>query len=219
MRFRAVVFDLWNTLVPWDTAGAEPMYVRMGALVGVDGPAFSDAWGATTNARWTTPLAAGIEEVCRALAVEKADVEALGRLRLEGTRALFRPRDDAVPTLRELRSRGHSIGLVSNCGGDIPELWSQTPLAPYVDAPVFSCSVAAVKPEARIYQAVCERLAVDAQECLYVGDGGDDELAGAERVGMTAVQLRADGGEPPTSSARAWQGRAIGSLSEVLELV
>jgi putative hydrolase of the HAD superfamily len=45
----------------------------------------------------------------------------------------------------------------------------------------------------RIYEIACERLGVEAGDCLFVGDGANDELPGAERVGMAAVQLRAPG--------------------------
>jgi FMN phosphatase YigB (HAD superfamily) len=50
-----------------------------------------------------------------------------------------------------------------------------------------------------------------------VGDGANDELPGAERAGMTAVQLRAPG-ETLTPDGEAWQGASIEHLAEVVEL-
>ena len=46
-----------------------------------------------------------------------------------------------------------------------------------------------MKPDARIYEAALSGLGLEASECLFVGDGQNDELAGAERVGMTPVLL------------------------------
>ena len=74
------------------------------------------------------------------------------------------------------------------------------------------------KPDPRIYEICCEWLGIEPAECLFVGDGANDELPGAERVGMTAVQLRVPG-EELTESGQRWQGRAIERLDEVLELV
>jgi len=82
---------------------------------------------------------------------------------------------------------------------------------------VFSCDVGVSKPDPRIYEIACERLGVEPDECLFVGDGANDELPGAERVGMTAVQLRAPG-ESLTSSGEAWRGATIESLSDVLTI-
>jgi putative hydrolase of the HAD superfamily len=53
---------------------------------------------------------------------------------------------------------------------------------------------------------------VKPDDCLYVGDGANEELRGAEAVGMTAVQLLVPGGEPH------WGGPTIDSLDAVLEL-
>ena len=56
------------------------------------------------------------------------------------------------------------------------------------------------------------------EESLFVGDGANDELPGAERIGMTALQLRAPG-EELTPPGKEWQGAAIESLDELLDLV
>ena len=46
------------------------------------------------------------------------------------------------------------------------------------------------KPDVRIYRAAAGLLAVDVEECIFVGDGGSDELAGARAAGMKAVQAK-----------------------------
>ena len=129
-------------------------------------------------------------------------------------------RPHAVETLSLLRARGHTTGLISNCSVGIPELWQGTPLAPLVDVPILSCIEGLMKPDARIYELACERLRVMPKDCLYVADGENGELAAADKVGMHPVLIRvpnvtqAVGGE-----ADSWQGPAITSLAEVLDLV
>ena len=64
------------------------------------------------------------------------------------------------------------------------------------DAEVFSAAVGLRKPDPRIYRLALELLHVEPAEAVFVGDGANDELAGAERVGMTAIDARAaPGGE------------------------
>lgn len=44
-----------------------------------------------------------------------------------------------------------------------------------------------MKPDLRIYEYALNRLDVKAEESLFVGDGGSNELAGAKRAGMISV--------------------------------
>jgi putative hydrolase of the HAD superfamily len=96
----------------------------------------------------------------------------------------------------------------------VPALWQESPLAPLVDVAVFSCSERIKKPDPRIYEHACERLGVRPQDCLYVGDGGSDELRGATAVGMRAIQIRPGDTEP-----YAWDGPVVSRLHEVAALV
>jgi putative hydrolase of the HAD superfamily len=138
-------------------------------------------------------------------------------MRRERAKRTLVPRPDALPTLQELRRRGHLLGMISVCTDDVPQVWDETLLGRAFDAAVFSCDVGVSKPDPRIYEIACERLEVEPRDCLFVGDGANDELPGAERVGMTAVQLRPPG-EELTESGLAWEGPWIAHLGEVLEL-
>lgn len=92
--------------------------------------------------------------------------------------------------------------------------------APLFDAAVFSCRVGVKKPERRICEIACERLQVKPEECLYVGDGGSEELTGAAAMGMTSILIKAqdvEGALGHRSEAKIWKGPAITSLGEILE--
>lgn len=123
------------------------------------------------------------------------------------------PVPGALETIAELRKRGLLIGLITVCTDDVPLLWPETPFHGLFDAEVFSCSVGLRKPDPRIYRLACDQLRVDPREALFVGDGANDELAGAERVGMTAVLLEWPGEE------QEWSGRRIHALPELLAVV
>ncbi len=77
---------------------------------------------------------------------------------------------------------------------------------------VFSCAEGARKPDSRLYEACASRLSVDPAECIYVGDGDDDELEGAAAVGMRPVLLRTD-------TPRDWSGESVERLRDVPTLV
>jgi putative hydrolase of the HAD superfamily len=216
VRYRAVIFDLWQTLVPWQADEAHRFYDRMADAVGVERGRFREAWLAARPRRETGPIAGHLQALLGELDVE-GDVDGLLALRRDWTKRTLVPRPDALATLAELRRRGHRLGLISVCTQEVPELWNETALGGMLDETVFSCDVGVSKPDPRIYEIACERLGVEPDECLFVGDGANDELQGAERVGMTAVQLRAPG-ESLTSSGEAWRGASIESLSEVLTI-
>lgn len=122
-----------------------------------------------------------------------------------------------MSTLEELRRRGHKLGLITVCSTDVVELWEATPLRGLFDSTVFSAEVGISKPDPRIYELCCEQLDVEGNDCLFVGDGANYELPGAEKVGMTALQLRAPG-EDLTEPGKEWEGRSVEQLADVLEL-
>jgi putative hydrolase of the HAD superfamily len=216
VRYRAVIFDLWATLVPWDQEQANRFYDEMAVAAGVEQERFREAWVGQRKDREIRPIADHLRDLFAGLGVGP-DLDEVLAMRREWTKRSLQPRSDALETLAELRSRGHTLGLISVCSQDVPHVWDQTPFAGAFDELIFSCDVGLSKPDRRIYEIACERLGVEPAECLFVGDGANDELPGAERVGMTALQLRAPG-EPLTPEGEAWTGATIERLSEVLDL-
>ena len=75
-----------------------------------------------------------------------------------------------------------------------------------------------LKPDPAIYLRTASALGVEPSDCLFVGDGANDELAGAERVGMTPVLFVPGAGRPPWPEVEGWDGLRVSSIEEVLEL-
>ena len=105
------------------------------------------------------------------------------------------------------------------CSEDVPEIWDETPFRGLFDSTVFSCAVGLRKPDPRIYRLACEELEVEPAEALFVGDGANDELAGAEAVGMRAVLVHREGEEPLWEEVRDWTGPRITAIPQVLSLL
>src|SRR5664279_1518197 len=215
--FEAVIFDLWGTLVPYPPMEMRKVADGMAEIVGAPQDDFAAAWGAAFAPRATGyPLDQSLREICRALAVDATAgaIAAALAFRFESHRQLFRPRADARAALERLAARGLMLGLITDCTADVPGLWAASPLAPLVDATVFSAVEGMQKPNRRMYELACARLGVLAEQCLYIGDGNSDELNGAVSAGMRAVQLR-----PGDTDAPLWDGAWIGSLSDTVGLV
>jgi putative hydrolase of the HAD superfamily len=92
-----------------------------------------------------------------------------------------------IDTLKRLKALGKLLGLISN--SDVNEIigWVNSPIKNYFDSAVFSCNIGYIKPEKEIYEISLKELNVLPEESLFVGDGGTDELRGAQEVGMTTV--------------------------------
>ena len=206
-----MIFDLWDTLALWPSEAFEQVKRELSRYI----DDFENVWDTTYRARQV----GAIEVYFRGLGLDGEELAECLRLRSAFTREALVPRDGAIETLDELERRGFKRGLISVCSSDVEEAWEETAFAPHLDDVVLSCTVGLSKPDPRIYELACERLGVQPDECLFVGDGANDELAGAERVGMRAVCVLPPGrDEPLWPEARGWDP-TITSLEDVLELV
>lgn len=104
--------------------------------------------------------------------------------------AAWQPADGAVELLRQLRHRGLRTGMVSNFDHRLPAVLNALELTNLFDTVVLPAEVGAAKPDARIFARALEHLGVAANEAVYVGDDAEDDVAGAERAGLRAIDVR-----------------------------
>jgi putative hydrolase of the HAD superfamily len=168
-------------------------------------------------------LPATFRELARRNGVEPSDdaLAAAVAARLESQRELLTLRPDAIDVLTRVRAVGLRVGVLSDCTIELAQNWDELPLAPLVDARVLSCEQGRRKPDPELFLLIASLLAVAPEDCLYVGDGGGNELTGASGCGMRAVLLRADDWHTSTAHDRevGWQGEAVSTLSQVLTLL
>lgn len=224
-----VIFDLFGTLIDnLDFSGYNAMLSEMAEALGVPAEDLVCAWREAIDERMRgangETTRHDIAAACRAIgATPPADrLDRALDIRLAFTRQTMVPTDETLATLTQLRADGYRIGLVSDCTAEVPTLWSAMPLAPLIDHPIFSCREGITKPDPRMYLLACQKLGVDPQECLYVGDGSSQELTGASAVGMRAVMIDSAPIElagVDRTDALSWRGERIATLSEVIPLV
>jgi putative hydrolase of the HAD superfamily len=210
-----VIFDLWDTLVDFDPVAGRAFQDRVAERLGRDSDEFATLWQEGRSVRESGTL----REYLLGIGAGDDLVDELVAMRRDSTRGLLVPRPGAVEMLAQLRDRGYRVGLITVCSEDVPDVWGETAFVDLFDATVFSCSVGLRKPDPQIYQLACEQLGVEPAEAIFVGDGANDELAGAERVGMRAVLIHRAGEEPPWDELRDWKGPRITAIPQVLSFL
>ncbi|WP_134115973.1 HAD family hydrolase [Kribbella kalugense] len=213
---RALLSDLFSTLVPGGEAERDAVHEQMALVLGVDPVAFAREFEATSRERFTGAygdLPNTIRVITWRAGGDPTDEQVQQATTVR--EGLSRRLVDAVPagtlaTLAELRSAGWRIGLVSNITAHTELQWPASPLPPYFDATAFSTQVGAAKPDPEIYLAACTALDVPPSSCVYVGDGRDSELQAAAALGMYAIRTTEHADSHP-----AWTGPTIASFAEL----
>ena len=95
---------------------------------------------------------------------------------------------EILPMLAKLKENGLKIGLISNCFSEEAEVIRRSSIFPYFDAVCLSYELGVQKPDAKIFEKCVEMLQVKPEECIYIGDGGSNELEASKAFGMTAMQ-------------------------------
>lgn len=186
---------------------------------------FLQAWKQTAVERDTGILgdpAENIRHVGKTLGIkmdESLIVKAVAGRELR-LKAAMTPRPDTVQTLKAIKQKGYKIGLISNISPPVPRLWPETPMAEFIESPIFSCAVGFMKPDQRIFKMACGQLDVSPLDCFYIGDGDSNELQAATALGMKAALIQIRYGDNPPRyrlSNTDWPGIRLLKLGQVLD--
>ena len=188
---QAVIFDMYETLV---TQFCSPLYygTEIARDLGLSPEEFLPGWRATELDRATGKLTfeETMEQLMKAHGVYSSErhrqvVEKRIAIQADCFTHLH---PGILPMLSGLKARGIQIGLITNCFSEEAKLIRESALFPYFDVPCLSWELGVRKPDPAIYHACLDKLNVPAENCLYVGDGGSQELETARALGMQAVQ-------------------------------
>jgi putative hydrolase of the HAD superfamily len=133
-----------------------------------------------------------VRELLEGFGVELSDDD-LSRF-LEAEHAAWEPArqlgDSTHALLDSLRARGIKTGLVSNAfdpGWLLHNDLERMRLGERLDVAVFSSEIGKRKPHPAIFEAALERLEVEPERALFVGDRRFEDIRGAKEAGMTTV--------------------------------
>ena len=194
MRQKAVLFDLFETLV---TEWGHKKYTQreMAADLGLETAEFHRYWEEKEQERYLGKIdfAGSIRYVGEKCGkpIDDATLAAVTAKRVSTKSECFHyVRPDVFRLLEELKARGLKTALVSNCSAEEVVGLRQSRLYPCFDLIVLSYEAELQKPDSRIYQKASDLLGAAPGQCLFVGDGGSNELEGAGNAGMKAVQAK-----------------------------
>jgi len=221
---KAVLFDLFGTLVDNPTTiQVLQLHSEVATVLGVPAEAYASGWKATFHERVRGDHGSIAQSIAAAArhsghSFEAEALHSAVEVRFKHTRNWLIPRSDAYSTILQSKERGLKIGLLSNCTDEVPLIWPELSFAPLFDEPLFSSQERVRKPDQEFYHRALSRLNVSAQDCLYVADGDNGELAAAKKIGMKVVMIRPsdllnDYRQDPEED---WDGPRIERLSELL---
>lgn len=186
-----MIFDLFETLV----THRDPDFVQpersIAERVNVGDAAWAELWPVLED-QWERGFIASygdaLTQLCDQVGVEpdKSEFDKLTKEFQGRTVKIFdRVEPSILDMLSRLRQMDLKLELVTNAHNLDTGRWNDCELPPYFDVYVASHEVGLRKPERDIYLLACERLGVDPTEVVFVGDGGSNELRGAEQAGLT----------------------------------
>lgn len=210
-----VVFDLWNTLIPLSNELKQKAFIETAAVLGVKPESLKKTWQDTRPYRETQHLLKYFHWLNNELDAGWSDEKIHRAMEVRRTvhgSAFRTPDANAFEVLESLKSNGIQTALVSNCSSDVREMILSSEIAPLIDKYILSSEVGIMKPKKEIFEKAAYELGLTCEQCLYVGDGMDQELEGAANAGMMPVLIERE-------ENNVWQGARIQTLTSLLEEV
>jgi putative hydrolase of the HAD superfamily len=191
---KAVIFDLFHTLVSLRAAWGERL-PRVNEILCVSREAWAGQLGGRLHDLYVGKYKDAFEavsEIARAIDPSIPDEtikKATESITETFAGALIRVPAETREVLECLKGRGKRLGLLSNASIMEIGAWDRSPIAPFFDSALFSCFTGCVKPDRKIYEMSMDALGVTPKQCVFVGDGGSDELEGARDLGICAIMV------------------------------
>jgi putative hydrolase of the HAD superfamily len=192
--YRAVIFDLFGTLVPPFNPAQYNEALKNAARASNLADRRVDDWLDVFHGDdpdyWDRPKT--LEEhwvrVAQSFGVRLAQdhASAAAQVYAEGVREALSVPDAVIDMLDRTLAAGIRVGLISNCGLEVPRLWASLPWTDRIEAPVFSCSVGMAKPEPQIFLHCLQMLGVHPEETVFVDDSSDNVTA-AQALSMNGI--------------------------------
>jgi 2-haloalkanoic acid dehalogenase type II len=239
---RAVIFDMDETLIDWSEHTADWHELRrkhfqpviahlqeeghdapdLDALVYAYNEENERQWKASGPPDWIaphTPVVLHAALASTGLTVEEEEMPALVRLVDWGPVPGVAAFPDAVDVLRALRDAGMRIGLLTNAASTVTmrdrELEAYG-LLDLIDERMTAGDAGHLKPHPHAFRVVLDRLGVEPEEAVMVGDRLEDDVAGGQQVGMRTVWVRRNGSKPQNGIR---PDATITALNELLDLL
>jgi len=216
----AVTFDLWDTLIQEHPGGAqrvaESRIDKVVRILGQTGFAHTekevhdayDKSGMFLEMTWTKRRDLTVRDQVLFL-LNCIDAKLVGRLKGQDLDAIEKVYSEGIldhlprllpgakEALSSVKASGYRIGLISNTGrtpGSVLRLvMADMDILDQFDVTTFSNELLVRKPAETIFRRSLEDLRVPPKAAVHIGDNPEQDVEGAKRVGMHAIQFVTDG--------------------------
>lgn len=188
---KAVIFDMFETLI---THYESPVYMgrQICEDMGISEQRFREIWNGSDDDRTLgiRTLEDVIEEIlrvnnCYSEELFNTIITKRRRSKIECFEHIHR---EIIPLFQALHEKNIKIGLITNCYFEEKDAIEKSIFMDYFDSVCMSCELGVKKPDVSIFNICMEKLGVEPEECIYVGDGGSYELETARSIGMYPIQ-------------------------------
>lgn len=226
IKYKAILFDLFGTLVHHcPNKDFRQLMNDMSAPLGIPVENFTKDWIATSAKRAIGELTimANLQDIAfkNNIYPTKNSYRKIVNIRKKFFTNRLTPRPETIETLKLIKQKNYKIALVSDCGEDIPALFKKTKMFKYFDTVIFSCDAKVKKPNKEIYLKALNDLNIAPEEAIFIGDGGSNELTGANNVGLLPICLKDNNIENcfRYDAQKNWHGKLIENLSQINTLI
>ncbi len=180
---KTIIFDIGNVLMDFSFqicfrayAPDEETYQKI-----LKATVQSPVWAEFDRGVWTD------EEILEGFIQNEPSIESILRKMFERLEGIIRQRDYAIPWIKELKSRGYQVLVLSNFPKKVYELFqNEMTFLNEVDGGILSFRDRVIKPDKEIYTLLMERYDLIPQECVFLDDL-EVNLNTAKELGMHTI--------------------------------
>lgn len=194
MLYKAVIFDLFETLI---TEWGHKKYTKNELCVDLNicRDDFDIYWDEKALDQYLGIITfqESLLYVCEKCGqtITPAQIETITAKRIQTKSDCFNYiLPEVFDLLKQIKAMGLKTAIISNCSSEEVKVLKESKLCNYFDEIILSYEVGMKKPDTCIYEEAAKRLDTLTEECLFVGDGGSNELFGAKNAGMKPVQAK-----------------------------
>ena len=100
--------------------------------------------------------------------------------------------DDVIPVLFELKRNGFKIAVLTNGPLSQRKKIEGCEAGELFDEIFISAELGVGKPDLKVYESVCDKLKINKNEAIMIGDSYENDCVAAERAGIKSIQIKRD---------------------------
>ena len=188
---KAVIFDFWGTLFYENIKGVRP-FRKFAKIIGknIDDYSYLKIFESHIMKERHLNLNIAVENLLKELNInynKKLILKLTALLKKEGT--IEKPYPETFEVLKKLKTN-YKLGLITNTYYySFKKIEQMFDITNYFDVILKSYETKILKPDPKIYEIMLNKLKVQRDEVLMVGDSLKDDVQAAEKIGIKGLLI------------------------------